>query len=176
VQVSIAAQDFTVIDTASNAQIQLPVEQRAQIDLPFKASVSSSWNVLTDNLGRFFSVKRFDPKSYRSNRSSSTRSVRIPSHESSLDKKLEAEGLQEHVQFSVQQATETSSRSNAGLLSDLIPQFNQGMPRSQGYGPFIIVILTPDLFLSTTVKMYIEETRLALKSLTSYLNGFAKLR
>lgn len=133
-QVSIAAQDFTVIGTTSKAQIQPPAEQRVHLDLPVKATVPSSWTVITRNLERFFSVRRFDPRSYRSNQSLSTRSVRIPSYESSSDKKLEAEGLHEHFQSSVQQATESSSRSNAGLLLDLIPQSNQGMPRSQGYG------------------------------------------
>ncbi|KAG0627051.1 hypothetical protein M758_2G170500 [Ceratodon purpureus] len=131
--VSIAVQDFTVIDNTSNTQIQLPVEQRVHIDLPFRASASSSWNVITDNLGRFFSVRGFDRKYIRSNQSSSTRPVRIPSHESSLESELEAEDLQEFLQPSIQHATQSSTRSNGGLLSDLISRYNQGMPRSQGF-------------------------------------------
>lgn len=133
-----------MVDSTSNAPLLLPLDQRVHTDLPFRTRFSSSWSAITGNLGRLFSVRRFDPKSHRSNESSSTRRVRIPSEESSSGKILEAGRLPEHLQPSVEKATQSSSRLYAGLLSDSIPHSNEGMPRSQEYGPSTNVYVVPN--------------------------------
>ena len=123
-QASIAAQDFVVVGTTSESGIQLPVDQKAHISIPLQTTVSSSWSLVIGKLERLFGS---DPKTFKANQSSSTRPVKISLHGSTSDKQVEAQPSQEYLQPLAQRA-QSSSRSNADLLPNLIP-------RSQRYGP-----------------------------------------
>ena len=128
VQVSIAAQDFTLVGTTSNAQLQLPVDQKVHIEIPSQSTATSSWSTVIGKLGRLFGIRRFDPNSIRSNQRSSTRPVKILLHGSTSSKQVEVEPSQEHLEPSAQRLIHSSSGLNADLLPNLIPQ-------SQRYGP-----------------------------------------
>ncbi|XP_024399370.1 probable galacturonosyltransferase-like 3 [Physcomitrium patens] len=130
--VSIAAQDFNGVDTTSQTQPQFPAYRRVHTGIPFKTRVSTSWSITTSKLGHFFDVKRFHPKSLRSNQSASTRPVKIPEYESTTGQLLGVESVGEHPHPSVQRAAKSSSRSNIGLLPDLVSYSNEGLPLAQG--------------------------------------------
>ncbi|KAG0614822.1 hypothetical protein M758_6G206100 [Ceratodon purpureus] len=122
VQVSIAAQDFTLVGTTSNAQLQLPVDQKVHIEIPSQSTATSSWSTVIGKLGRLFGIRRFDPNSIRSNQRSPTRPVKILLHGSTSSKQVEVEPSQEHLEPSAQRLIHSSIGLNADLLPNLIPQ------------------------------------------------------
>nr|PNR62377.1 hypothetical protein PHYPA_000801 [Physcomitrium patens] len=125
---SIAVQDFTVGDTTSKAQPQLPLNQRIYIGFSLKTRGSSSLNVIAEKLGHFFGFRRFNPNSFRSKQRASTTPVKIPSFGSALGKPMKTEPGGEHQQPSAQQATQSSSGFKTDLLPNLISNSNKGIP------------------------------------------------
>lgn len=63
--------------------------------------------------------------------------MKIPEYESTTGQLLGVESVGEHPHPSVQRAAKSSSRSNIGLLPDLVSYSNEGLPLAQGYDPFM---------------------------------------